>query len=227
MKSVTLFTLFIFTFMCGNFVYGVDYNDIIKSWNPAVNNTKNNINQAELIEKYIINYKSTIKSLEKKYDISGSSIIRENVSELDKMKRTLRSIQTPLVEKKDATEVIKSVVDGLKIINDNLRPYLKIKQREYENKVAELRKKYAWPANKISIQIDALIKSIATPMKQETKLTSNQKEILKHLIKLEDESEKLRNLWNRSFETTNEIKDYLREIIISVRSELQWIKGLI
>jgi len=151
----------------------------------------NNIKQSELIEKYLINYKSTIKDLEEKYDIQNSSIIKENVSELNLMIQGLRKIQTESVEKQDATEIIKSVVDGLKIVNNNLKPYLKVKQREYDSKIDALRIKYTSPAKKISTQINTLIKSIATPMKSQDRLTLNQKQILKYLIQLEGESKKL------------------------------------
>ncbi len=210
-----------------NSVYWIDYKDNISSWNPVETNSQNNIKQSELIEKYLINYKSKIKNLEEKYDIKDSAIIRENVSELNLMIRGLRNIQTESVEKKDATEIIKSVVDGLKIVNNNLKPYLKVKQREYDNKIDTLRIKYTGPAKKISSQINTLIKRIATPMKSQNRLTLNQKQILKHLIQLEEESKKLNTFWNRSFDTTWEVKSYLKDILISVRKELQNIKGLL
>jgi len=220
---ITIFCILLNT----NFAYGLDYKDNIRSWSPEEPNTQNNIEQSQLIEKYIINYKSKIKSLEERYEIENSDVIRENTEELDRMIRGLRSIQSTLVEKEDATEVIKSVVDGLKIVNNNLKPYLKVKQRQYAIKVETLRVRYTEPTKKISIKINTLIKRIADPMKQESKLSINQKQILKHLIKLEEESKKLNNFWNRSFETTDEIRNYLRTIIKNVRTELQWIKGLI
>ena len=227
MRLFITYILLFCTLLGANIVYGIDYNDNIESWNPTEANTQNNIKQSELIENYIINYKSKIKSLEDKYEIKNSEIIEENIDELDRMLRWLKKVQTISVEKNDATEVIKSVVEGLKIVNNNLKPYLKIKQREHENKVASLRSKYEVPAKKISIQINTLIKKIASPMKQEDRLSSRQKKILKHLIVLEEESKKLNNFWNRSFETTGEVKSYLRAIINNVREELQWIKDLI
>jgi len=227
MRLFITYILLFCTLLSANIVYGIDYNDNIESWNPTEANTQNNIKQSELIENYIINYKSKIKSLEDKYEIKNSEIIEENIDELDRMLRWLKKVQTISVEKNDATEVIKSVVEGLKIVNNNLKPYLKIKQREHENKVASLRSKYEVPAKKISIQINTLIKKIASPMKQEDRLSSRQKKILKHLIVLEEESKKLNNFWNRSFETTGEVKSYLRAIINNVREELQWIKDLI
>lgn len=223
LTSITIFC----TLLSANVVYWVDYNDNINSWSPIEANTENNIRQSQLIEKYIINYKSKIKSLEDKYEIDDSKIIKENIDELNRMIRWLKRVQTHLVEKNDATEIIKSVVDGLKIVNNNLRPYLKIKQREYENKVVALRLKYTPVTKNISDQINTLIKKIAAPMKKQEKLSSKQKKILKHLIVLEQESKKLSNFWNKNFNTTDEITSYLRGIIRNVRAELQGIKNLI
>lgn len=224
----SLIYIFIFCALLSvNYAYWISYKDQVNSWNPIVANSQNNIKQSELIEKYLINYKSTIKDLEEKYDIKNSAIIRENVSELNLMIQGLRKIQTELVEKKDATEIIKSVVDGLKIVNNNLKPYLKVKQREYDNKIDTLRIKYTAPAKKISSQINILIKRIATPMKSQSRLTLNQKQILKYLIQLETESKKLNNFWNRSFDTTSEVTSYLKNILRNVRNILQNIKGLL
>ena len=224
----SLIYIFIFcSLLSVNYAYWISYKDLVNSWNPIVANSQNNIKQSELIEKYLINYKSTIKDLEEKYDIKNSAIIRENVSELNLMIQGLRKIQTESVEKKDATEIIKSVVDGLKIVNNNLKPYLKVKQREYDNKIDTLRIKYTAPAKKISSQINMLIKRIAIPMKSQSKLTLNQKQILKYLIQLEEESKKLNNFWNRSFDTTSEVTNYLKNILRNVRNILQNIKWLL
>lgn len=210
-----------------NTVYWAWYKNIVVSGNPIEQNTQNNINQSQLIEKYIISYKSKIKSLANKYDIENSQIISENIQELDSMIKGLRSTQTKLIEREDASDAIKSVVEWLKIINNNLKPYLKIKQREYENRVWAMRTKYSPATKKVSTQINTLIKKIAEPMTKEKRLSLNQKQILKHLIVLEDESKKLNSFENRDFETISDVKDYLRETIKSIRSELQSIKNLI
>lgn len=227
MRLFITYIILFCAFTSANIVYWVDYNDNISNGSPVQANTQNNIKQSELIEKYIINYKSKIKNLESRYEIQNSKIINENVDELDKMIIWLRKTQTSLVEKDDAAELIKSVVDGLKIVNNNLKPYLKIKQREYENKVSALRLKHAETTKRISAQINILIKQIADPMKKERKLSLNQKQIIKHLIVLEEESKKLYNFWNRNFETTQELKSYVRNIIKTVRIQLQEIRRLI
>ena len=227
MRLSVIYILILCTIFGANSVYWMDYKSTINSWNPVQANSQNNIKQSELIEKYLINYKSTIKDLEEKYDIQNSRIIKENVSELNLMIQGLRKIQTESVEKQDAAEVIKSVVDGLKIVNNNLKPYLKVKQREYDNKIDTLRIKYTAPAKRMSGQINTLIKRIATPMKSQSRLTLNQKQILKYLIQLEEESNKLNNFWNRSFDTTSEVTDYLKSILRNVRDILTNIKGLL
>lgn len=227
MRSFFIHILLICSLLSTNIVYWVDYKDNIDSWSPVKANTQNNIKQAELIEKYLINYKSTIKDLSEKYEIQNSGIVKDNVSELQQMIRWLRSIQTELVEKDDATELIKSVVEGLKIVNNNLKPYLKVKQKEYENKIDTLIKKYDAPAKRMSSQINKLIKQIAAPMQKQNKLTARQKQILTHLIRLESDSKNLYSFWNRNFESTDEVKEYLREILKSVRTQLQAIKSLL
>jgi len=227
MRSFFTHILLICSLLSANIVYWVDYKDNIDSWSPVKANTQNNIKQAELIETYLINYKSRIKNLSERYEIQNSGIVKDNVSELQQMIRWLRSIQTELVEKDDATEVIKSVVEGLKIVNNNLKPYLRVKQREYENKIDTLKIKYDAPAKRMSLQINKLIKQIAAPMQKQNKLTDRQKQILNHLIRLESDSKNLYNFWNRSFESTDEVKEYLRDILRSVRNQLQAIKSLL
>lgn len=227
MRLSLIYILVFFTLSSVSAVYWINYKDVITSPNPIEANSQNNIKQSELIEKYLINYKSKIKNLAEKYNITNSRIIKENISELDLMIQGLRIIQTESVEKKDAADVIKSVVSGLKIVNNNLKPYLKVKQREYDNKIDALRVKYTAPAKKISTQINVLIKRIATPMKSQDRLSLNQKQILNHLIQLEEESKKLSTFSNRSFDTTWEVTSYLKNILKTVRQELQNIKGLL
>ena len=227
MKIFTLIITFILATISIYTVDAVNYKSNISDWNPISKNTESNIEQAYLIENYIISYKTRIKNLAKKYEIKNSTILDENIEELDAMVVGLKKAQNTLVEKEDAEEIMKSVVEWLKIINNNLKPYLQNKQLNYEKKFWELIKNYNINTKKVAAQIRSIIRKVAEPMKRKTKLSTKDKEILKHLIRLEEQSKKLDAFSTRNFQTKGEIRKYLTVIVESIRRELLSIKWLL
>ena len=97
-------------------------------------NNKSFLKQAKLIENHIINYKNKIKDLQNKYQIEDSNILKENYNELEKLVWALRKIQTQKIDANIANKIIQEVIRKLKIINDNLKLYIKLKKNDYEKK---------------------------------------------------------------------------------------------
>lgn len=227
MRIFTLIITLIFALSSTNIADGVNYKSNIVEWSPTIQNTESNIEQAYLIERYIINYKKQIKNLADRYEIENSQILDENIEELDNMIRGLGKAQSNLVEKQDAEEIIKSVVDGLKIVNNNLKPYLKSKQLAYEKKIATIKRNYNLATQKVAAQIRIMIKRIAEPMKAKDRLSNRDKKILRHLVELEEQSKKLDGFSSKSFQSKDEMTRYLTVIVKDIRKELLGIKSLL
>lgn len=195
--------------------------------NTLAKNDTNNIKQATLIEKYIINYKSKIEELEKTYEINNSEILKENYYELDKMIWALRKIKTKDIDKNIADQIIKEVVRKLKIINSNLKLYIELKERDYKKRLNKALISYNNLANRISSNIKDLIKKMVIILKRKDTSNPKYKKIIIHLSNLEKESKNLDKFENGKYESISEIKFNLVQSIKNIRKELVWIKSLL
>ncbi len=188
-------------------------------------NNKSFFKQAKLIENHIINYKNKIKDLQNKYQIEDSNILKENYNELEKLVWALRKIQTQKVDYDIANKVIQEVIRKLKIINDNLKLYIKLKKNDYEKKFNKYLLWYSKIAHKLSSNIKTLINKMVLILKEKKKLTKKHKIVIEHLINLEKESKNLDNFDKYEYNSIEEIKFNLSQSIKNIRKELKEIKN--
>jgi hypothetical protein len=65
---------------------------------------------------------------------------------------------------------------------------------------------------------------MTTILEKKSKLTNNEKIIIKHLKKLEEINKYLNNIERISFDNSEEMKNYLLKVIISMKNEINLIK---
>lgn len=210
-----LFTTF-FLFSSNVFAWKIEYN------------TESNIKKAILVENYIVKHKSKIGDFIKKYNISSSTLLENDINELNESIEALKQIQNTDIEKVIAEEVMQAIILRVKNVNDSLKTKLKAKKEEFEKKLKKKKEIYSRLWVKLSDKIDNINIKIATNIFKDKKVLSLKESKIKlNLIKLNKESLKLRNFWNIHFKSEKEIKDSFIRILKNIKREIWLMKETI
>lgn len=207
--------------------YAISYNDEIKlSLNPVIPNTQTNINWAALIETYLLKINHDLELLKAKYDIKEDSENKEYSLKLNKMTISIKKIQTTDIEKYIAEDVMRSVIDELKVLNPKIKNYLKTKRELAEKETAQVKSKYTNFAQKLSISLEILINALWWKL-EENKSNKNYESIKKQLDNLTKENQKLKNFKYIQFNNPSEIKSGFLRILNNIKRAILEIKKLI
>lgn len=220
-KALVLFTLILLLLVKDTFA--ISYNDKIKiNLTPNVENTLANINWANLIERYVTNFKSEIEGFKEKYNITSDKEINNFLKKLDKMTNSLKIIQTYSVEKETAWEVMRSVVNELKIVNPKIKSYLKVRKSLVIIETKNVKNNYVIFSCRLA---KSLTKFINDVRKRET--NENRNQIEKHLKALKLEGNKLINFGQLNFDNPNEVKSKFLIILNNINNEFTQIKKIL
>lgn len=210
-----------------HFCFAESFAEIKISENPNEKNTEVNIKWASLIEKYLIKYTTELNDFKKNNGIKNDIIIEKTTSEIQTIIFALRKIQTDKVEKEVAENVMNRAIARIKVINRDIKTYLKNKTMQIKQEAKEKQTKYSVFVEKIRIQMNAIIKRFKDNIKKERLPSKNDKKIYTHLLALEKESTKLANFETSSFENEKELKTSLLNILIHIKKEFSEIKKLL
>lgn len=220
-KALVLFTLILL--LIAKDTFAISYNDKIKiNLTPNVENTLANINWANLIERYVTNFKSEIEGFKEKYNITSDKEINNFLKKLDKMTNSLKIIQTYSVEKETAWEVMRSVVNELKIVNPKIKSYLKVRKSLVIIETKNVKNNYVIFSCRLA---KSLTKFINDVRKRET--NENRNQIEKHLKALKLEGNKLINFGQLNFDNPNEVKSKFLIILNNINNEFTQIKKIL
>ncbi len=220
-----LFLLF-FLFYTSS-TYWLDINSIKLTDNPVEENTELNIKWAQVIEKYLTNYKGELQSFQDLYSLKSDYIINEWVGEMTDMIFWLRKIQTNKVEKSVAEKVMNVYIDRIKDLNKNLKKYLQNTaetSREETKKYQDaLYKKYLL---KFSVNLDMVI-SILKKKTNWKRIFSKEETLYNQKIQsIEIENKKLKNINKVFFKNKREFLFSLKTILWKIKKELQVIHSI-
>lgn len=145
---------------------------------------------------------------------------------LSKMSLYLKKIQEDPITKEDATQIMKSIVNDLKILNSRMKVYLEQEQIILTQKIEFQKNRYTTISKRISGILDTIISQLSQSLTKKENLSLKEKTIVRSLVKIREENNKIKQFKNVSFHSENEMKNYLRKIIDNIRSEIITIKQL-
>lgn len=189
------------------------------------NNKNQTILQAELLSKYVVKHSLNIENFKKKYNISDSSQINNQLQKLQKYQLVLQKIQEKRITGEVAKKSMHDILKNIKIINSQLKYSFIEEKKNYELRLEKKKKWYASAGKKLSKQLDTINIKIAKKILQnKSNLSSREKRIKNHLIILNQESKKLSTIESKTFETEEELKNYFVQILKKVRTEMIALK---
>jgi|GEM_PF-1120453 len=139
----------------------------------------------------------------------------------------LRKVQTDKVEKQVAEKIMNLSIARIKVINKDIKSYLKNKSIQIRQETEEKQKKYAVFVEKIRLQLNTIIKNFKNNIEKERLPSQNDRKIYTHLLVLEKESIKLFDFKNTVFLDEKEMKVYLLNVLVSIKKEFLEIRKLI
>jgi len=223
---ITLIAINLHLFLI-NQSFAVSYLEDIHLTNyPDIENTQSNVNWSRLIENYLVKLKNEVRNFQAINEINNDLKIISFTKKLEKMIFSLKQIQTTSVEKNTAEEVMKSIIKDLKKLNPQIKSYLKERKKLIDVENIKLKEKYNKIALNFKKELDTFISDLISKIKQNPQI-SNKNKIIDHILKLNNESKKLKNFNSTYFNNKKEMKSYLLGIIVSLKKEIIDIKALL
>ena len=202
--------------------FAIEKSSINLEKEPLVQNTDKNIKQAHSIEKEVTTFRDNVITIQKKYKLKNDKTINKSIKDLWEIIYILRKIQTTKINKNTADDVIKIVINDLKIIDSKTKNYLKNIKRNLEN----YRIKYDSIAKKLNYTLNKLTLSFIKHYKQKNKITSKDKKIIKIVQSIYKKSLKLKYYKNQNFYSKEDMKLYLVNILKSIKQDFKKIKEI-
>ncbi len=189
-------------------------------------NTESNVKKAILVEDYIVKHKEKIKWFIIKYNLSSNNNLNNDLKKLNEAIEALQKIQNTNIEKSIAESVLKSVLVRIRNINYSLKEELKKGKIEHQRNIDKKQAIYSTLWVKIADKIDSINLKIASKIfKNKDVLSLRESNIKKNLIKLNNESKKLRYFSYYSFSSEQEIKKAFVKILQNIKNEVNVMKS--
>lgn len=209
-----------------NQVLAINYQITINEWiqNWEINNSQ--LSAAKLLQKYLETYRQKINQLYNLYEASNPVAISTFNKQISDMSENLYKIQNNQVSNTQAQKIIPQVVSDLKIINTRMKVFLEQEKLLYQQKLQKKQLVLSEIGKKVSQTLDKLLLSLSTKLLDKEVLSEKEKKLVKILVTLREQNNKMKAFSNINFETEDEMKNYLKEVISSIRSEFKTIKSL-
>lgn len=225
MKKILIFVLLYLLFIPKT-SFAISYKDEINLVVfPANPNTQNNINSASLIENYLLGLKKEIALFTEKYDIKSDKELKNFLLTIEKMTISIKKIQTISIEKETSEEVMKSIINDLKILNPKLKLYLKNKKASIYYEAQKTKEKYINISNKLSVSLNKFIQDFSLALSKSS--NTNKNRIYQNLELLKNENLKLMNFKHNYFNTSIEVKSRFLRILNNIKNNIIQIKSLV
>ena len=194
------------------------------------NNNTNNfsnynyVQKIELIEKYLNNHKRKIELFADKYDVSNDKELNSNLNYINNIIKILWKLKTSNYNQKEKDKIFLEIYKNIKKTNKKLKILLKNKKESFDKNLSNKILSYSYLGNKLSKQLDKLIIKIAVFTKNKNFSSKKKKQILYYLRKLELYSNKLKSIKGNNYKNEKELKNYMLDILKSIKLEIIWIR---
>lgn len=191
-------------------------------------NKESHIQKAELIYTYINDLKEKIILFEEKYDVKTDKNLEQEIHELGGMLRILKSIQVGDIDEKTSKEAMVLIIDKLKKSKNNITSILKKKKEGFEKRLENKKKVFSRLWEKVSTQLDDLIKQIFKKMKErgfgKDGIWERERQLITSLNTLFKENIKLQRFWDSNFSSEKEMKIKFLRILKKIKREMMVLK---
>lgn len=205
-------------------VSALTYNDELPVNSSFKEVSDANTSAAKLLQDYVESYGEKINSLLDSYASENTEIITLVNSSLKQMSRSLDIIQYKSVDPDVVNSVMKSVVSDLKTINNKMKVYLEQERQLYLLRLETSKNTYIRIASKISEILDNLIDTISHSLVQKESLSEKEKTIVRSLVIIREQNNKIKDFKNISFSSRQEMKQYFQDIIFTIKGEINSMK---
>lgn len=222
MKKVSIFILALLFFNISPNLWIADNN--LENFKTDNINT---IESAKLLEKYIEKLLSQLKSFKFKYNIQNDTLINNSINKLERMLVWLDKIKSNNLDNEKASSLITNIVDELKSINYELKPYLKEKLEQSRQEVSDYKNKYGQKLKVFSAQLRNIISTLISRINLNKNISNSDEKIKIHLRYLENYISKLENFERVEFYSTKDLKNYMVSNIRNITNEMFEIKKIL
>lgn len=197
---------------------------ISRGTNTTVTNAR--ISEARLLETYIIRYNSRIHTLYHNYSDTESIALENADKQLFQLQNILIDIQRWEYSEEEAVIAMKQTVTSLKTLNTRIKIYLEQEQLIYYEQVEKKKQEYHLIGTRISKILDTLIETLSQPLIEKDSLSESEKSIVRSLVNIRTENNKIKKFTTIKFSSIEEIQEYFQEIIQNIRTEMITIKKM-
>jgi hypothetical protein len=185
-----------------------------------------NISAAKLLQDYVESYEEKINDLLDSYNSENTQIIQAVNSSLKQMSRSLDIIQYKSIDPLVVNGVMESIVTDLKGINNKMKIYLSQEKQLHEDRLSSIQQNYSQIGIKISRVLDNLVSVLSKAMIQKDSLSEKEKELVRSLLIIRTQSDKIKDFTNLSFQSQEEMKAYFQDIISVIQQEILQMKSI-
>lgn len=222
-KTLIILIIWVFT-ISANWVFALTYSDGLSIDSNYGEVSTRHISEAKLLQNYIRTYKENINNVYKLHTRGTTPMIRDTNLILEDMIVALDAIQKKQVNPDSVEWVMLRIVSDIKDLNVRVKTYLKERQRIYEEKIEERKAKYTTISKRISSILDNLISSMTQSLSKKKSLSSQEKIIVKSLVRIRDENNKIKAFESIRFDSEAEMQIYFQGIVNNLRKEILIIK---
>lgn len=191
--------------------------------NIKIENTNENIRQSESIEKDVEDFKKKLILIQKKYKLENDKIINKSLKNISEIIYILKKIQTKKIDKNIAEKIIKLVINNLKNISISTKQHLK----DIKNNVDKYKKIYNKISTSLYSKLNKLTLDFIKYYQNKEKLTQKDKETIKVVKKIYNNSLKIKNFKNIDFYNKDDMKTYLINILKKIKSNFKEIREIV
>jgi len=206
--------------------FAIEKSSINLEKEPLIQNTNKNIEQAKSIENEVTTFRNKLILIQKKYKLNNDQNINKSIKDLWNIIYILRKIQTTKINKYTASNVIKIIINDLKIINNKTKKYLKNYLKQLRIDLENQRIKYNKIAKKINSTLNRLTLAFIKYYKKKETISEKDKKIIKIVQSIYTKSIKLKNYKNQNFYSKEYMKLYLVNILKNIKQDFKKIKEI-
>jgi len=209
-----------------NQVLAINYQNSILEQKQIEKISKSQISAAKLLQDYVTSYKSKINEFHKAYNGPKSTAISNFNFQTSNMYAVLQDIQEGKYSEEISSKLLSDIVNELKVINTRMKIFLEQEKTIYLRTIKEKQKLLSEIWMQISETLDNLLLSVSNQLIEKKNLSKRDKKVVEWLIVLRIQNNKMKEFQNLTFETHEEMNNYIRNIIEIIRLEFIKMKNL-
>jgi len=182
---------------------------------------------AILLEKHVLKLEKEILYYQNKLNLINDKKINNWIYDINKIKNWLDAIKYNKIDWLKANILIKAIINKLKSINVQLKPYLKKQLLENIKKVNNIKNKITKQIKIFNNKLKQAIIKVKKNINNKKNITAKNKAVLFHLNNLKKYSINLDLFKNKKFYNVKELKIFLITNIKWISNQIEEIKKLL